>query len=295
MNSDAALPAISIVTATLNQADYIEATLKSLEGQNYPYLDYILLDGNSIDGTLAIIEKYKAICSKIIIREDLGQYHALNEGFKFARGEVMGWINSDDLYLPGTLHLVGEIFATFPEIQWLTTRYPIAIDARGRQIKVTNTYGYTRDGFLKGENLPFAGWPATAFIQQESTFWRRSLWDKAGGALDTRFSLAADFELWSRFFQHADLCTIDVPLGCFRRHDAQRTFSTLAQYVEEAKVVLQAVGGNPRTGLLRKLQIWVRSAAPKKAVEGLFRLGLVKPAPSVTHDWSTGRWVRDRF
>src|SRR5258706_10000369 len=109
----------------------------------------------------------------------------------------MARLNGDDKYLPWTFSVVAEVFAQFPEIEWVTTRWPLRWDKRGRAVRCAARAGYSRDGFFRGEYLPGDGRPV---IQQESTFWRRSLWELAGARIDTSFPLGGDFELWARFF-----------------------------------------------------------------------------------------------
>ena len=117
----------------------------------------------------------------------------------------MAWLKSDDMSLPGALSMVGEIFATFPEIEWLTTLHPLWIDVSDRLMHFSSAGGYSRKGFFRGEHLGEAGRHHKDFVQQESTFWRRSRWERPGGALTTRWRLAGDFELWARFHRHAEL------------------------------------------------------------------------------------------
>jgi hypothetical protein len=105
--------------------------------------------------------------------------------------------------------------------------------------------GYSRRAFLRGEHLPHEGDWGGSFIQQESTFWRRSLWDKVGGRIDASLQLAGDFELWARFFEHADLYGVELPLGGFRVHGDQKTAHRMKAYVDEALTVLRNHGGRP--------------------------------------------------
>jgi glycosyltransferase involved in cell wall biosynthesis len=284
-------PKISIVTPSFNQGRFIEANILSIQRQNYPALEHIVVDGGSTDETLLILHRHKKHLASAISEKDDGQYHAINKGFMLATGEVMAWLNSDDVYLPGALHVVGEIFRKFPQIEWLTTRFPVAIAEDGTPIKVTPVYGFTRAGFLRGENLPGLGWPATCYIQQESTFWRRSLWDRAGGHLDTNYRMAGDFDLWARFFAHAQLYSIDVPIGCFRRHDDQRTSKAFTNYLEEAAAIFSRSGGHARVGVIQAARIWLRQSTPAKLRRSAIGRSLVNWAPTVTYDWGSREWV----
>jgi len=147
------------------------------------------------------------------------------------------------MYTPWAFQVVNEIFSTLPEVEWLTTLCPIMWSASGTPIYCAQRGGYTRQGFFKGTNVPDNAWYSLGAIQQESVFWRRALWEKAGAKLDTNYPLAADFELWARFFQHANLYTVSVPLSGFRAHSNQRSVSQFKQYQQEVKAILAAYGG----------------------------------------------------
>lgn len=285
------LPKISIVTPSFNQGQFIEENVLSIKGQNYPALEHIVIDGGSTDNTLEVLQRYKDHFASRVSEKDDGQYDAINKGFALSTGEVMAWLNSDDVYLPGALRVVGEVFQRFSRIEWLTTRFPIAIAEDGMPIKVTPVYGFTRAGFLRGDNLPGLGWPATCYIQQESTFWRRSLWERTGGRLDTSYRIAGDFDLWARFFEHAELYSVDVPIGCFRRHDNQRTSTSFANYAEEAKRIFARIGGSARVGVLQSARVWLRQSAPAKLRDWAIDRQLLYPAQAVTYDWASQEWV----
>jgi len=236
---------ISVVTPSFNQANFLPTTLTSVLAQNYPNLEYRVIDGGSTDGTVQILQDYSAKLALWCSEPDGGQYDAINKGFRSSTGDIMAWINSDDMYTPWAFRVANEIFSTLPDVEWLTTLCPIVWSATGAATYCAQRGGYTRQSFLGGENIHHSGWYALGAIQQESVFWRRSLWQKAGGYLDTAYPLAADFELWARFFQHADLYTVSVPLGGFRYHGNQRSVMQAEQYRAEAQKVLAAYGGHP--------------------------------------------------
>ena len=217
-------PKISIVTPSYNQAEFLEETICSVLDQGYPNLEYVIIDGGSTDGSVEIIKKYEAHLAYWVSEPDAGQYYAINKGFARTTGDIMAWLNSDDLYFPHALSVVGQIFRAHPDIEWITSLYPTDINTKGEIIRCHKSRGFSKERFFRGVNLPSIGGYNTNYIYQESTFWRRSLWDKVGGRLDTIYTLAADFDLWSRFFHHADLIGIETQFGQFRQHDEQRKF-----------------------------------------------------------------------
>ena len=250
--SPAGLPRVSVVTPSFNQGRFLGETIRSVLDQGYPNLEYVVIDGGSTDNSVEIIRSHEAQLASWVSEKDAGQYDAINKGFARTSGEVMAWLNSDDKYTPWALRVVGEIFAQLPQVQWLTTLLPLHWDARGLPIRCKPVRGgYSRSGFLRGDHLPALGSWDGSFIQQESTFWRRSLWDKAGGRVDSTLQLAGDFELWARFFEHADLYGVELPLGGFRMHGDQKTADRMIEYVDEAFSVLDRHGGRPVNRRLR--------------------------------------------
>lgn len=238
------LPTVSIVTPSYNQADYLEAALRSVLDQSRPPHEYVVIDGGSIDGSRAILERYADRLHHWVSEKDDGQYAAIQKGFEHTTGEIMAWLNSDDMYLPGALEMVAEIFAQHPEVAWISTLHRLDWDDRGRAVAISKVEGFSREAFLRGEYLSCAGYVSRGFIQQESTFWRRSLWEAAGGRLDTSLKYAGDFDLWARFYQHARLYGVNAPLGGYRVHAGQKS-QLIQAYVEEALASLKRHGGKP--------------------------------------------------
>lgn len=227
-------PKISLVTPSFNQAEFIEATIQSILSQDYPNLEYIIIDGGSTDGSVEIIQKYEKHLHFWCSEPDAGQYDAINKGFSHSTGEIMAWLNSDDMYCPWALKTVASIMSALPQVEWLTTLSPVFWDWHGFCILISSITGYSRSAFLDGGYLPLNNKIGINWIQQESTFWRRNLWQKVGGAIATEFSLAGDFDLWSRFYFHADLYGTLSPLGGFRFQPNQRS-RQIEQYLVEAQ------------------------------------------------------------
>ncbi len=212
-------------------AAYIEETICSVLDQGYPNLEYIILDGKSTDGTVAIIQKYENQLAYWHSQKDKGMYDAIQQGFDRGTGEIMGWLNADDCLLPKSLFVIAKAFTEVPEVNWIQGA-PLIANKVGQLISSTTTQGnkyffYSRQGQIN------------AFIQQESTYWRRSLWESAGGKLATEFRYAADFELWMRFFEHSPLHCLRAPLASFRfRRDEQLSALHVSQYHAEMKQII---------------------------------------------------------
>jgi len=228
-------PKISIITPSYNDSKFLEITINSVLSQNYPNLEYIIIDGGSTDGSIDIIKKYESKLSYWVSEKDNGMYHALQRGFEKSTGEVMGWINSDDILHPGSLFTIGQVFGDFNQIKWLQG-IPNSIDETNRIIYVSPVYEVDKLFFYQKKHSE-----SHKYIQQESTFWRRSLWEKAGNNISTKYKLAGDFELWIRFFQHEKLHNIFALTGSFRVcTSGQASVENYQNYVEETFDILNS-------------------------------------------------------
>jgi hypothetical protein len=241
----------------LNQGRYLEETLRSVLLQGYPNLEYVVMDGGSTDESVSILERYEPWLEHWESRPDGGHYEALNQGFARTSGDSMAWINSDDKFAPGAFGVVASIFHGLPEVEWLTSLRPIRWAASRGELQCRHLPGFCRKAFLRGEYLAGATPFHSAFIQQESTFWRRSLWQRAGGRLETSLHLAGDFELWSRFYRHTDLYGVTERLGGFRVHSEQQTAHRMSDYVAEARQMLLQNGGVPQGVVRAGLRKWI--------------------------------------
>jgi len=221
-------PKISIVTACYNAEKYIDATIKSIISQDYPNLELVIIDGGSTDNTIKIIKNYKKHLSYFHSRPDEGQYHAIQEGFKYTSGEIMAWLNADDMYFPWTFKVVGHVFKKFKDVNWIIG-LPSYFNKDGMLTKISQypasyEQSFIRKGFYRSY---LAG-----YLQQESIFWRRELWDKTKG-LDLKWKYAADFELWTRFAMYDELVSVNAPLAGFRMLPGEQKSSLYRNHYEE--------------------------------------------------------------
>jgi glycosyltransferase involved in cell wall biosynthesis len=210
------LPNISLVIPCFQQGRYLEDCIRSVLDQKYPNLEFFIMDGGSTDESRKIIRRYASRLTGWRSHHDGGQLYAVQDGFRRSTGEIMGWLNSDDQLAPWALRVVGSVFRQFPQVQWVTTMYPLVMTADGLVLPPRRAEGFNAEAFYRGRNVAFNPRFYTSMIQQESTFWRRGLWEAAGSRVDTSVHVAGDFELWSRFFEHAELYTLAVPLAIFR-------------------------------------------------------------------------------
>jgi hypothetical protein len=277
------LPKISLVTPSFNQTDYLRHTLESVIRQNYPNLEYIVLDGGSTDGSLEVIRSYEDKLTFWRSKPDGGQYEALNEGFARATGDIMAWLNSDDIYFPWTLSTVARIFSKFPNVSWLSGA--VCFVNQEGQVVATNP----TTGGLSGELTRTGRYRdgIAGFLPQEGMFWRRELWDKAGGFLDTRLKLAADFELWCRFARHTSPVAVRCLLAGFRRHcRTQRSMRLRPQYSQEVSEICVELGEASKA---------LDFVARNKVLGALYRLLFTRGESwTVRYDDESSDWVLER-
>lgn len=217
---------ISIVTPSFNQASYIEETLRSVSEQQYPFLEHLVIDGASTDGTVEILKHYSALPEwkhlRWISEPDRGQSDAINKGFRMATGDIIGWLNSDDLYEPNCLSIVSEFFSTNEDVDFVYGDYLI-VDKAGKMLIVKKEIDFDWDIMLCGLN----------YIAQPNVFFRRRVFD-AVGYLNDSLHYVMDYEFWLRAaskglrFQH-----VPAAFAACRWHLDAKTVSRNPKIEEE--------------------------------------------------------------
>ncbi len=269
-------PRLTIVTPSYQSGEYLEATVRAILGQGYPNLEYMILDGGSTDNTPAVLEHYCQYLGYWRSGPDAGHYAAVNEGFARATGDILCWLNADDLFFPGALHLVGDLFAARPDINWLTTLVRGGLNREG-ECFVRRSIGVSAESLLDGRHLPDADDRFYGFVQQESTFFRRELWQAVGG-LRPGIGLAADFALWLDFARVAPVHAVDRLLGAFRSHDRNLSRDR-ARYLASAHAALaearEASGWRPSPLYRMRRHVPNRLRRPLRRVLG-YRTAFVR-------------------
>ncbi len=287
------MPLVSIVTPSYNQAPYLEQTIQSVLGQDYPNLEYLVIDGGSTDNSVEIIKKYAKPLesSGLPLREqapglqrtidywvsekDRGQAEAINKGFARARGEVMAWLNSDDYYLPGTISAVVKCFEKNPDVVMVYGDM-LAVDGDGQTINI-----------LKYEQLSLEDLLCFQIIGQPSVFFRRAAFEHAG-PLDTTFHFMLDHHLWIRLAQQGPILYMPQTLSAARYHPAAKNRARAAEFGREAFRILDWV--KSQSGLAETMSgVGRRSLASAHRYDARYLLDGGQP-------WTAlGAWFRALF
>ncbi len=223
------MPPINIVTPSYNQGKFIEATIRSVLLQGYPNLEYIIIDGGSTDDSVEIIKKYQPYLSYWVSEKDTGQADAINKGIKKSSGEIIGWINSDDVYVKGTFNKVIQAFNNNLECV-LVHGNRIFLDAS------SNVTGWAN-------SPPFEPSKSIYTVCSETAFWRRSAMNNVG-LLKDKLQFAMDLEFFCRLYKYGEFVKLKDYLGYLRCHDNSKS-STIAHIgKQEAQIEWHTLFGD---------------------------------------------------
>ena len=238
------LPKVSIVTPSFNQATFLEMTIRSVLEQDYENIEYIIIDGGSTDGSKEIIQKYAHKLAYWQSEKDKGQTDALNQGFARATGEILAWLNSDDVLYPGAVSAAVRKLAHHPEAamvygdcEWINADNQVI----GRFPAAQTDLKKLRRGYVH--------------IPQQASFFRADLWRKVG-PLDESFYFAMDYDLWTRLASHAPLLYVPDVWAGFRLHEGAKSIAEDDRCWPEMLRVHYRDGGKKIS--LFTLKYWVR-------------------------------------
>lgn len=236
-------PLVSIITPSRNQAPFLEAAIRSVLAQDYPEIEYLVIDGDSTDGSLEIIKRYQNRLAYWVSEPDLGQTDAINKGFAHAKGEIFAWLNSDDLLLPGAIDQAVDYLINHPETGMVYGNADFIDETGcviGRFPARQTDYRRLRQGYVH--------------IPQQSAFFRASLW-KQVGPLDPSFYFAMDYDLWVRIARQARIDYVPETWANFRLHRGGKTVVSDDRCWPEMLRVHWRDGGSPFSWIVIKYLI----------------------------------------
>ncbi len=226
------LPRVTIITPSYNQADFLEETIQSVLSQEYPDLEYMIVDGGSKDGSVDIIRRYADRLAWWVSEKDRGQADAVNKGFARATGEIVGWVNSDDYFLPGAIHAAVAEMQAHPECGMVFGDV-LSINKEGTPINIMRYGDWGLDDLMQ-----------FYMIGQPSVFMRRSVLEQAG-YLDLEFDLLLDHHLWLKMAQIAPMRYTGQRWSAARYHAAAKNLSQTPKYGQDAYRLVEWISQQP--------------------------------------------------
>lgn len=261
------LPRITLVTPNLNQGRYLEQAIRSVLDQGYPDLEYFVKDGGSTDGSLEILQRYSGRLSGWTTGKDAGQAAAIQEGFGEGTGEILGWLNADDLLFPGCLEKVGRFFLHHPGIGCVVGG-SLFIGEEGEPVPF--------DGFFPSLNLgtplsfrKLLFWECGGFCQPAS-FWRADLFRRAGG-LDAGLRFCFDYDMYLKLAKLGDFGLVEELLAGFRLHPLSKSSTILEVCKAEKEIVWRRHGKYRAPWAIRSLLYWYYSRVQRSRLRRAFR------------------------
>jgi glycosyltransferase involved in cell wall biosynthesis len=226
------LPLVTVVTPSYNQARYVEQTIRSVLDQDYPNIEYLVIDGGSTDGSVEIIRRYAYRLTYWVSEPDTGQADAINKGWSRCQGEILAFLNSDDYYLPGAISTIVEAFRVNPaagivygQVQWVTER--------GNPVQASSVHVDAQQMLDRFESPP-----------QPATFVRRGVLDKVG-LLDPSLHFTMDFDFYLRALANFEWISLSTVLTCMRLHVESKSVSALAGFAPEVLAIARKVLAHP--------------------------------------------------
>jgi glycosyltransferase involved in cell wall biosynthesis len=252
-------PSISIITPSFNQGKFIEETILSILNQEYPNLEYLIMDGGSTDNTIEILKKYSGKV-KWFSQPDNGQAHAINKGLSLSTGEIVSYLNSDDILMNNSLFTIAKLFTDHQGIDWLVGRCKI-VNEKSQEIR--NPITNYKNLLLKTKNKKML--LMTNYISQPATFWRRKILQEIGG-FDERLRYVMDYDYWLRLWEHSKPFFTTQVLAGFRIQDESKTIKTSISktWFDEENEVIQRYSRSKLTYAIHNLH--------RKLIESIYQV-----------------------
>ncbi len=207
---------VSVITPSYNQVEFLEKTILSVLNQDYPHIEYIIIDGGSTDGSIDVIKKYENRLAYWVSEKDSGQSHAINKGFSMCTGDIVNWLNSDDLLMPSAIRIIVEYFNKYPGIK-LFYGDRLVIGSNDQVLEAREFPAFNRRIARIAGKIP-----------QETAFFSRELLQKTGG-LNEDLHYTMDADLWYRFLNYTDFYHIPFILGSYRTHVTSKSFQVFGK------------------------------------------------------------------
>lgn len=245
---------VSIITPSYNQAEFIEATIQSVLSQTYKNIQYIIVDGGSTDSTMDIVNRYKDKIDIVIHEKDNGQSDAITKGFKLADGELVGWLNSDDILYPNCVEQIVRLAEQFPDGAIYYGSLLNVIDRLGNIIRTPQIVINSRETLIH-ENY--------SLIQQGS-FYRNSHLKKIG-YVDKTIHYCMDLDLWLRLLEHGNIYHYDIkPLGGFRMWEETKTATGGEKFLKDIEATLRRYGAVDGDTTIRQIRRYMLKCRIKR-------------------------------